>query len=232
MKHTYTHIQRVVSVASAFVLTFTLGVTAGNAIVDDAYSEGTGLSAMLVRPTVTASSSQSSRTLRPKKKKVRRLHRAAIVKPSTRSIGSGSSVSRAAVSSATTAPIKASCGDKLVIGDLGETCDDGNKISGDGCSSVCVIESGFQCFGQPSICTARCGDGNKTALEKCDDGNILGGDGCSAVCKIEFQFVCTGSPSVCERTPYCGDGNKASAEECDDGNADYGDGCTPACETE
>lgn len=39
-----------------------------------------------------------------------------------------------------------------------ETCDDGNTISGDGCSSSCVIESGYTCTGEPSVCTLISGE--------------------------------------------------------------------------
>src|SRR5690606_22048128 len=40
------------------------------------------------------------------------------------------------------------CGDGLVIN---EECDDGNTISGDGCSADCKIESGFTCK-QEALC--------------------------------------------------------------------------------
>jgi len=34
----------------------------------------------------------------------------------------------------------------------GEQCDDGNLPSGDGCSPDCVVEAGFTCSGEPSVC--------------------------------------------------------------------------------
>ena len=38
--------------------------------------------------------------------------------------------------------------------DTGETCDDDNQNSGDGCSSTCQTESGFDCDNSsPSVCT-------------------------------------------------------------------------------
>ena len=43
------------------------------------------------------------------------------------------------------------CGNQLV--ESGEACDDGNRTSGDGCSSDCLLESGWSCTGQPSVCT-------------------------------------------------------------------------------
>jgi|GEM_PF-5242405 len=33
------------------------------------------------------------------------------------------------------------CGDGTVDADLAEACDDGNELSGDGCSNVCALES-------------------------------------------------------------------------------------------
>lgn len=42
-------------------------------------------------------------------------------------------------------------------------CDDGNTISGDGCSSTCSIEPGYDCTGgsihKPDVCKEICGDG-------------------------------------------------------------------------
>ncbi len=35
------------------------------------------------------------------------------------------------------------CGDSIL--DAGETCDDGNSANGDGCSSTCQVEAGFEC---------------------------------------------------------------------------------------
>ena len=40
------------------------------------------------------------------------------------------------------------CGDGLIIGT--EQCDDGNAVSGDGCSATCQVEAGFTCT-QPAL---------------------------------------------------------------------------------
>lgn len=45
-------------------------------------------------------------------------------------------------------PCTTKCGDSLILGD--ETCDDGNAVSGDGCSSDCKKEDGFTCT-QPAL---------------------------------------------------------------------------------
>ncbi len=34
-----------------------------------------------------------------------------------------------------------------------EECDDGTLVDGDGCSTLCAIEPGFICSGEPSVCT-------------------------------------------------------------------------------
>ncbi len=69
--------------------------------------------------------------------------------------------------------IGAVCGNGTV--ETGEQCDDGNTISGDGCSSTCQSETGGP----------RCGNGLVETGEQCDDGNMISGDGCSATCQLE-----------------------------------------------
>jgi cysteine-rich repeat protein len=114
------------------------------------------------------------------------------------------------------------CGNNDV--DAGESCDDGNELSGDGCSSICQTEI-----------TLFCGDGiiqNPNSYgteEECEDipGNVLDGDGCSAQCLNEKEIV-----------PICGDGilqqpNDAGLnEQCDDGNSYANDGCNNICRIE
>ena len=101
---------------------------------------------------------------------------------------------------------EAVCGNGTV--ETGEECDDGNTISGDGCSSTCQIEV-----------APVCGNGTIEGAEECDDGNTSDGDGCSSTCQIEVAEV-------------CGNGVVEGTEECDDGNTDDGDGCSSTCQTE
>lgn len=61
------------------------------------------------------------------------------------------------------------CGDFSIS--PGESCDDGNLFSGDGCSNTCQREI--------------CGDGIIVDGEECDDGNTEGQDGCSGSCFLE-----------------------------------------------
>ena len=121
------------------------------------------------------------------------------------------------------------CGDGVLNG--AETCDDGNPVSGDGCSSACAKEAGFTCVGTtPTVCSAICGDGLKVGAEQCDDTNTTTGDGCSSACAVEVGFTCAGAPSVCSTT--CGDGIKAGIEACDDGNGLPNDGCAACAVTQ
>jgi cysteine-rich repeat protein len=53
-----------------------------------------------------------------------------------------------------------------------EECDDGNMVSGDGCSAACRREV--------------CGNAVLDVGEECDDGNTVSADGCSATCTTEF----------------------------------------------
>lgn len=113
-------------------------------------------------------------------------------------------------------PVVNFCGDGIIY--PSEACDDGNSVSGDGCTSTCQTEV--------------CGDGviNNNGTEQCDDGNDYR-DGC------EYGVFCT----VCDETcswalgiiPGCGDGDLQLAfEECDDGNLVDGDGCDASCTLE
>ncbi len=121
------------------------------------------------------------------------------------------------------------CGNALP--DEAEECDDGNTLSGDGCSSRCELEQGWTCSTTfPTVCTPVCGDGLVVGLEECDDKNSDGGDGCSPDCTVEPGYSCEAMPSVCITT--CGDQVRAGEEECDDGNTDSGDGCSPDCTVE
>lgn len=45
-----------------------------------------------------------------------------------------------------------------------ELCEDGNTVDGDGCSGVCVVESGYNCVvgiyaWSITMCIPICGDG-------------------------------------------------------------------------
>lgn len=97
-----------------------------------------------------------------------------------------------------------------------EECDDGNNVSGDGCSAICVME--------------YCGDGvtdtngvdnilGTADDEQCDDGNNSNGDSCSSTCKHEYcgdgvvdtdgsdnNPATTGDNELCDPGRFCSDG--------------------------
>ncbi|XP_012500097.1 PREDICTED: pappalysin-2 [Propithecus coquereli] len=58
------------------------------------------------------------------------------------------------------------CGDGKVAESLGEECDDGDLLSGDGCSRACELEEGFRCAGEPSLCYMYEGDGMCEPFER------------------------------------------------------------------
>ena len=107
------------------------------------------------------------------------------------------------------------CGNGVLTSD--EVCDDGNTVSGDGCSGNCkAIEPGWQCPVPGKPCTPICGDGKVELGKFCDDRNALNGDGCSSTCQVEPGWSCTGAPSVCTKA-VCGNGILETGEACDCG---------------
>ncbi len=120
-------------------------------------------------------------------------------------------------------PPEPACGDGR-INQSGETCDDGNGKSGDGCTANCIVEADFVCStpGQPCVSSVVCGDGKLSGGETCDDSNTKSGDGCSDSCQLEAGWSCATAGLRCEAAE-CGDGIVAGAEECDLG--DSTDGC-------
>jgi cysteine-rich repeat protein len=82
----------------------------------------------------------------------------------------------------TTSSREGNCSDGVI--ERREGCDDGNTLSGDGCSQDCRLEFGYQCpiENEPCIAVHTCGDGIIMPGEYCDDGNTISGDGCSRDC--------------------------------------------------
>ena len=97
-------------------------------------------------------------------------------------------------------PCTKTCGDGLIAVSSSEVCDDQNTVNNDGCSSACLVEHGFSCSGEKSICTSTCGDGLKSVAEICDDHNFANNDGCSLTCTLETNGYCnTGvEPNLCD----------------------------------
>jgi cysteine-rich repeat protein len=127
--------------------------------------------------------------------------------------------------------------------DPNEQCDDGNTVSGDGCSSECQLETGRALV---------CGDGILTANEQCDDRNVRNGDGCSAGCLTEPTLIVSeplssapspapsrsfsSSPISAAAPPspalvagFCGNSILDIGEECEDGGTADDNGCSSHC---
>lgn len=127
-----------------------------------------------------------------------------------------------------------------------EQCDDQNLVSGDGCTSECLLEycgdatcnNSETCSSCPGDCGGCCGNGVPTdAGENCDDGNTLSGDGCSSTCQTEIcgDATCNAGESCTSCPGDCGSccGNRVIDvnESCDDGaNGDNTDGCNDSCQ--
>jgi len=107
------------------------------------------------------------------------------------------------------------CGDRNVSSQ--EECDDGNTDNGDGCSSLCEVESaagGGAGLGGRTGEPLACGNGTLDDGEICDDGNLESDDACLGGCSWAS----------------CGDGVvRKGVEECDDGNRVSGDECARSC---
>ena len=76
--------------------------------------------------------------------------------------------------------LPAGCGNGRV--DPGEVCDDGNSVTGDGCSSAC--QSNETC-GNGIVDPVKLVNGIAVPDEQCDDKNNVSGDGCSSDCQLE-----------------------------------------------
>ncbi len=144
--------------------------------------------------------------------------------------------------------------------EVGEACDDGNTLPGDGCSANCLLEDDQGCTNdgecESGVCDLTeaipvcepadtCGNSKVETGEGCDDGATTAGDGCDATCLLEDGGACATdtdcasgvcdlneAPPVCEAADVCGNGAVEAGEGCDDGGTTAGDGCTAACSKE
>jgi len=84
---------------------------------------------------------------------------------------------------------EAACGDG--VPDVGEECDDGNAVDGDGCDGNCTVTA--------------CGNGIATPStgEQCDDGNTAGGDCCDGGCQFEAVASPCDDGEVCTIADAC-----------------------------
>jgi len=128
------------------------------------------------------------------------------------------------------------CGNGKI--DLGETCDDGNTIPGDGCSGTCTIELGWSCptAGKPCVYVWVCGNDVVDPGEQCDLGNANGvaGSGCAKNCLATAGYSCVAdggadAAPTCNTAKLCGNGILDKGEGCDTGPLNGTGGCTNSC---
>ncbi|CAI2380491.1 unnamed protein product [Moneuplotes crassus] len=89
------------------------------------------------------------------------------------------------------------CGDNYRVKD--EACDDGNTISGDGCSTKCEIEDKWDCveikFGQPDQCYLKDREINLSSSQKQQQAATFAAAGGSAISSLITSIFSGGSPS-------------------------------------
>ncbi|HXC53510.1 MAG TPA: hypothetical protein VN634_21665 [Candidatus Limnocylindrales bacterium] len=94
----------------------------------------------------------------------------------------------------------ASCGDGNI--NTSEKCDDGNHVSGDGCNTNCVVEEGYACTGNPSVCVRvaeECGNNVIQDGEECD-----GGPCCRSDCTLADKgTLCRAKAGPCDVAETC-----------------------------
>ena len=118
--------------------------------------------------------------------------------------------------------VNPSCGNGILEVNLGEACDDGNILGGDGCSENCLVEDDFM---TPCSTDAQCVGGT------CD----LSAGVCAPSCDDNAQCLsgaCNAVTGVCNVIDRCGNSLVETAEGCDDGNVASNDGCNSSCRIE
>ena len=123
-----------------------------------------------------------------------------------------------------------------------EEWDDNNINDGDGWSSSCSIETGWNWSGgsisTKDIWTEIWDDGKRfnSIPSYCDDGNTFNGDGCSSVWSVESGWNWSGGNSntkdIC--IEIWGDGKRFNRNDAywDDSNQSNGDGWSSSCQIE
>ena len=97
------------------------------------------------------------------------------------------------------------CGNGRV--EAGEQCDDGNAVSGDGCSASCQVDPGYTCTGtQPSVCidTNECTNGTSQCSVNATCTNTPGSYTCT--CNPGYSgtgWICTDIDECANGTAVC-----------------------------
>jgi cysteine-rich repeat protein len=95
------------------------------------------------------------------------------------------------------------CGDGYVGSE--EQCDDGNDAGGDGCDANCLVEQGWACEGEPSVCIDGCGNGvchlgggedGQSCAEDCGWVDVAAGEAHTCAVKADGTAWCWGDNSA------------------------------------
>jgi cysteine-rich repeat protein len=127
------------------------------------------------------------------------------------------------------------CGDGKIDVELGEICDDGNKLPGDGCGPNCKPEPAPPPPGTIFITEVQV---NPEAVEDTDGEWFELHNPTKAAVDITGWFVQDPvkedgkEPDTHWFKPQCGNGRTEAQEQCDDGNYTSNDGCTSDCKAE
>lgn len=147
----------------------------------------------------------------------------------------------------TSGRVTALCGNGRL--ESGETCDDWNTVSGDGCSSTCQTEARYSCpiAGRPCTPMGTGGSGGSgevtgppeppvPTLGSGGSGGSVGAAGAGGSSGSGGRGGTGGSVgtggSGGATTARCGNGRIDAGETCDDRNTTAGDGCSATCQIE
>jgi len=126
------------------------------------------------------------------------------------------------------------CGDNIVS--IGEDCDDGNRVSGDCCSAICLFENSDVACEDGDACTENdscdgSGTCNAGGATTCNDLNFCTTDTCDSGsgCVFTNNTMPCVDGNVCTVGDTCGGGvcNPGSPLNCGDGNVCTDDDCDP-----
>ncbi|HCU23697.1 MAG TPA: hypothetical protein DF383_01670, partial [Deltaproteobacteria bacterium] len=104
------------------------------------------------------------------------------------------------------------CGNGLVETSHGEECDDGNVISGDGCSNTCLNECNHDKCSTGTALAPRCDEAGPPCISKiCEEIPDCCQSGWDQACMEQVPLICRES---CAANAECGDGRCDAGEYC------------------
>lgn len=113
-----------------------------------------------------------------------------------------------------------------------EACEDGNTVSGDACSNICAIETGWSCSKQVvnDLCQTIFLDCGPNAQLETATGSRCNSFFCEGTLRRCVPIISSSASSA--PAPVCGNGVEETGEQCDDGNTVSNDGCNNVCQDE